>query len=216
MKTYLNKSEVELKGEYKDTHLDIVIYLSSSNLNESFVTEVSEDLKDLFITAQEEGRDIKEIVGNNLEIFCKDIINSNKSKKVKIFNIIKKLNWSLFMGAILSILFYVFNEELSLSSIVLFIFNLFIAPYIVKVPLRKLVFKYKGSSGKIMSIIIFTLLLIIPIAIINFIIIIEFVPVVNVNGIYSCLIILCIIGIIHIITKYKIKEINWKSYFWGI
>ena len=192
MKTHLNKSEIELKGEYKDTHLDIVIYLSSSNLNESFVTEVSEDLKDLFITAQEEGRDIKEIVGNNLEIFCKDIINSNKSKKVKIFNIIKKLNWSLFMGAILSILFYVFNEELSLSSIVLFIFNLFIAPYIVKVPLRKLVFKYKGNAGKIMSIIIFTLLLIIPIAIINFIIIIEFVPVVNVNGIYSCFIILCI------------------------
>ncbi len=138
MKTHLNKSEIELKGEYKDTHLDIVIYLSSSNLNESFVTEVSEDLKDLFITAQEEGRDIKEIVGNNLEIFCKDIINSNKSKKVKIFNIIKKLNWSLFMGAILSILFYLFNEELSVSSIVLFIFNLFIAPYIVKVPTEKI------------------------------------------------------------------------------
>lgn len=214
MKTHLNKSEIELKGEYKDTHLDIVIYLSSSNLNESFVTEVSEDLKDLFITAQEEGRDIKEIVGKNIEIFCKDIINSNKSKKVKIFNIIKKLNWTLSMAAIVSILFYVFNEEQSLNAIAMFIFNLFIAPYIVKVPLRKLVFKYKGNIRKIVSIIIFTLLLMIPIAIINFIIITNFV--VYTNGLYAGLIILFIIGIIHIITKYKIKEINWKSYFWGI
>ncbi|MBB6623280.1 hypothetical protein [Clostridium gasigenes] len=216
MKKNLNKSEFELKGEYKDTYLDIVIYLSGSNLNDSFVTEVSEDLKDLFITAQEEGRGIKEIVGKNIEIFCKDIINSNKSKKVRLFNIIKNLNWSLFMGAILSILFYIFNEELSLNTIVLFIFNFFIVPYIVKVPLRKLVFKYKGNIRKIVSIVIFTLLLIIPTAIINFIIIIQFVPVVNVNGLYSGVIILFIIGIIHIITKYKIKEINWKSYFWGI
>ncbi|MGV2643345.1 hypothetical protein GNF86_18190, partial [Clostridium perfringens] len=59
-----------LKGEYKDTYTSIVMYLSCSIIPNDFINEVSEDVKDLLVSAQNDEMDIKDIVGNNIESFC--------------------------------------------------------------------------------------------------------------------------------------------------
>ncbi|WLF68938.1 hypothetical protein Q6375_13280 [Clostridium septicum] len=51
-----------LKGEYKDTYTNIVMYLSSSNIPDDFTSEVSEDVKDLLENAQNDELDVKDII----------------------------------------------------------------------------------------------------------------------------------------------------------
>jgi len=54
-----------LKDGYKEAYTSIVMYLSSSGVPSDFMDEVSEDITDLLINAQNDGIDVNHIIVSN-------------------------------------------------------------------------------------------------------------------------------------------------------
>lgn len=168
-----------LKGEYKDAYTGIVMYLSVSNLPSNFISEVCVDIEDLLNSAQDDEIDVRNITGDNIEAFCKEIIKAKKFKNQIAFNIIKGLNWSLFMSAIISVLLYLFDMQMTLNLVIMFIIDSILIRFIFSRGLRKAIIKGKGSMKKIINVVIVYSLFVLVVAIINYFILISYVVVVD-------------------------------------
>lgn len=168
-----------LKGEYKDTYTGIVMYLSASNLPSDFRSEVCEDIKDLLNSAQDDGVDVRNIIGDNIEAFCKEIIKVKKFKNQIVVNIIKGINWSLFMSAMISVLFYLFDRQMTLNMIIMFIIDSILVGFIFNRGLRKAVIKGKGSIKKIINVVTIYTLFVLAGAFVNYFILTRYIIIVD-------------------------------------
>lgn len=77
-----------LKGEYKDTFLRIDVYISSSNLVVDDPSDIMDEVLDLLLSAQENNKSIEDVIGNDIEYFCNQLIESRRqtfSKKILSF-----------------------------------------------------------------------------------------------------------------------------------
>lgn len=83
----------KLKGEYKETFQKISTYVLSKNVDTDTRDTQMGELLDTFLLAQEEGRPVEKIVGNNLELFCKTFC-SQFGWRNSIVNLIDK--WKIF------------------------------------------------------------------------------------------------------------------------
>ena len=83
----------KLQGEYKETFQKISTYVLSQNVDTDTVETQMGELLDTFLLAQEEGRPVEKIVGNNLEAFCKTFCSQFGWKNM-IINLIDK--WKIF------------------------------------------------------------------------------------------------------------------------
>lgn len=198
-----------LKGEYKDTYTNIVMYLSSSNIPDDFTSEVSEDVKDLLENAQNDELDVKDIIGNNIEDFCKEIIKVKKFKNQTLFNVIKSINWAVFMSAITAFSYYLGNIQMTLNVIFMFIINSLFCLFIFKRGLRKVILKGKGIK-KIVNILFLYVLVVIVGAILNYILLTSYI--IHVDSLYTAIILLITMIGIHLIAKVfkgkKLKILN--------
>ena len=83
----------KLKGEYKETFQKINIYVVSQNVDTDTSETQMGELLDTFLLAQEEGRPVEKIVGNNLESFCKTFCSQFGWKNL-IMNLLDR--WKIF------------------------------------------------------------------------------------------------------------------------
>lgn len=188
-----------LRDEYKEAYTSIVMYLSSSGMEGSFMDEVSEDVKDLLISAQDDGIDVKSIIGNNIEEFCKEIIKSKDINSSTILNIYQSTRWAIIMSAMMSLLYYIFDMKFTLNIIFMFIVDFLFCRFIFSIGLRKVIIKNRGNTKKIIKVLLLYILFVIPGAILNFILITNFV--VEINSLYTFMILVAILLLSYIIGK---------------
>jgi len=188
-----------LRDEYKEAYTSIVMYLSSSGMEGSFMDEVSEDVKDLLISAQDDGIDVKSIIGNNIEEFCKEIIKSKDINSSTILNIYQSTRWAIIMSAMMSLLYYIFDMKFTLNIIFMFIVDFLFCRFIFSIGLRKVIIKNRGNTKKIIKVLLLYILFVIPGAILNFILITNFV--VEINSLYTFMILVAMLLLSYIIGK---------------
>ncbi|WP_346897614.1 DUF1048 domain-containing protein [Clostridium sp. UBA7503] len=188
-----------LRDEYKEAYMSIVMYLSSSGMEGSFMDEVSEDVKDLLISAQDDGIAVKSIVGNNIEEFCKEIIRSKDIKGRVLFNIFESIKWALIMSAIISLVYYLFDMNFTLNIIFMFIVDFLFCRFIFSIGLRKVIIKNRGNAKKIIMTLLLYILFIIPGAILNFILITNFA--VEINSLYTSIGLITILLLSYLTSK---------------
>lgn len=188
-----------LRDEYKEAYTSIVMYLSSSGMEGSFMDEVSEDVKDLLISAQDDGIDVKSIIGNNIEEFCKEIIKSKDINSSTLLNIYQSTRWAIIMSAMMSLLYYIFDMKFTLNIIFMFIVDFLFCRFIFSIGLRKVIIKNRGNTKKIIKVLLLYILFVIPGAILNFILITNFV--VEINSLYTFMVLVAILLLSYIIGK---------------
>lgn len=196
-----------LRDEYKEAYTSIVMYLSSSGMQSNFMDEVSEDIKDLLISAQDDGIAVKSIVGNNIEEFCKEIIKSKDIKGRILFNIFESIKWALIMSAMISLVYYLFGMNFTLNIIFMFIVDFLFCRFIFSIGLRKVIIKNSGNAKKIIMTLLLYILFIIPGAILNFILITNFA--VEINSLYTSIGLITILLLSYITNKtYRNRKIR--------
>jgi DNA-binding ferritin-like protein (Dps family) len=81
----------KLKGEYLETFKQIEFYCSTIIMDDDLREERLNELLDMFITAQESGKSVKKIIGNDIQWFCKEFCSDidTKSRIVSFFDKIK-------------------------------------------------------------------------------------------------------------------------------
>ncbi|WP_346913337.1 DUF1048 domain-containing protein [Clostridium sp.] len=188
-----------LRDEYKEAYTSIVMYLSSSGMQGSFMDEVSEDVKDLLISAQDDGIDVKSIIGNNIEEFCKEIIKSKDINSRTMLNISQSIKWALIISSMMAFVYYLFDMKFTLNIIFMFIVDFLFCRFIFSIGLRKVIIKNKGNVKKIIMMLLLYILFVISGAILNFILITNFV--VEINSLYTSMILVAILLLSYITGK---------------
>ncbi|WP_346930144.1 DUF1048 domain-containing protein [Clostridium sp.] len=188
-----------LRDEYKEAYTSIVMYLSSSGIQGSFMDEVSEDVKDLLISAQDDGIDVKSIIGNNIEEFCKEIIKLKDINSRTMLNTSQSIKWALIISSMMSLVYYLFDMKFTLNIIFMFIVDFVFCRFIFSIGLRKVIIKNKGNVKKIIMMLLLYILFVIPGAILNFILITNFV--VEINSLYTSMVLVAILLLSYITGK---------------
>lgn len=62
----------QLQGEYKEAFAQVEAYVNTQNVDEDTVEAHLGELLDTFLNAQEEGKPVEKIVGDDMESFCKN------------------------------------------------------------------------------------------------------------------------------------------------
>lgn len=200
-----------LKGEYKEAYTNILLYLSSSNIPNDFISEVSEDVKDLLVNAQNDEMNVKDIVGNNIEDFCKEIIKTKKFKNQTLLNVVKSINLASFMSAIIAFGYYLTNTQMTLNVIFMFIIDYIFCTFIFTRGLRKSLLKGKGDVKKIINVLLLYILFLIPGAVLNYLLLTSYV--INVDALYTGIVLVTIMVVIYILAKvFKYKELKTLNF----
>lgn len=196
-----------LKGEYKEVYLKILMYLSSSNAPKEFQHEVSCDIKDLFVNAQNDEMQVKSIIGDDIERFCKDIIKSKEFKNQTLFDIFDSLNFAFFMAVALGVCFWAFKSQMALNYIAMYIVDGLLFRFLLTRVLRKVMIKSKGKSKIIAATLIWYILSLIVVGILNYVLIANYI--IYVDSLYTTIFLLIAFIVISVINK-KIKN-NLRS-----
>lgn len=171
-----NKYEyrVKLEGEYLETFDKVEIYYKAKNIENDKLNDAMDELLDLFLSAQSEGRPINYIVGDDLKEFCEIYISETKSKHFG-NNILGGIfTWVIpivlatfilscieyFTGEITSI----WSSNINISSVLLGIILISILTFIFNIILKNIVFSVDKEKIKNLSLvrrIVFLFLLVI-------------------------------------------------------
>lgn len=97
----------QLKGEYKDAFAQVETYVNTQNVDEDTVEAHMGELLDTFLIAQEEGKPLEKIVGDDMESFCKNFCSEFtwENKALNIVDTWKRLAWVIFIIEGLDVLF---------------------------------------------------------------------------------------------------------------
>lgn len=112
----------QLKDEYKEVFAQVETYVSTQNVDDDTVEANMGELLDTFLNAQKDEKPVEEIVGNDIESFCKNFC-SEFGWGNKAMNIIEKwrnVAWLIFILETLDVIFILIGVLLgedSLSSL---------------------------------------------------------------------------------------------------
>lgn len=109
MATYLIEKD-NLKGEYKDIFEKVEAYSMLKNLDLETDEEMMMNLLDMLLTAQVEGKPVEKIVGNDIELFCKEYFQETSKNKLedivkRIPRIFYTISWTIFILSLLELFF---------------------------------------------------------------------------------------------------------------
>ena len=203
----------KLTGNYLIAQLDILSYLQSCNIppNNKFSIEVEDDMRDMLLSAQENGTPISDIVGNDIKNFCEDIVQNYNNKRAKSLDILRKLNFDLCFLLLIALLIQVFEGSINLSIVVTFSLTWILYKYILNFFYKRLCLKFKGLKNKIICILLIFLgsvLCLFPIELI----IIKYCDF-RLNGYYVVIVCFLLISVVLIACKKLDKNIKWYDYF---
>lgn len=103
----------KLSGEYKEVFDKTEMYVLSQNADNDTTEERLGELLDVFLSAEESGKPVEKIVGNDLEGFCRSVCSdfSLKNRLLDFADFFKVIAWVLFFSS-LSNLMYSINSLL--------------------------------------------------------------------------------------------------------
>lgn len=99
----------KLQGEYKETFEQIMTYMATQNNDINSEESQMGELLDVFLQAQEEGKPVSKIVGNDLEAFCKNF-GSQFGWESKVLHAVdrwKSAAWFIFVFSAVDLFFLV-------------------------------------------------------------------------------------------------------------
>ena len=99
-----------LKGEYKEAFSKIDLYGSMENINTDIYEDRIMNLYDMFVEAQNEGRPVEKIIGNDIEAFCKEYYK-NEEKNHIFKDLAGKIAYIMTIIFIYSLIDYVILSE---------------------------------------------------------------------------------------------------------
>lgn len=96
-----------LKGEYKDAFQKVQMYSTSNLIGEDTESELMMELLDHMLMAQEEGKPVSTIVGDDIEGFCEIFFSEYKlgNRFLDFLKSLRHLAWVMLIFAILDFLF---------------------------------------------------------------------------------------------------------------
>lgn len=153
-----------LKGEYKNTFEQIELYFNYGNDMDTSV-EIIEEVLDLLLSAQADGKDVHMIIGDDIESFCKEMEKGYKKplleKGLKFGFGLRYVLFILGVFEVFSLIFDILNNvknplnvEVEIASSYLLVAVLFFAFYIIDKISRKLIFTCRWYTKKIRNIIL--------------------------------------------------------------
>ena len=92
----------KLSGEYKEVFYKTEMYVLSQNADNDTTEERLGELLDVFLSAEESGKPVEKIVGNDLESFCRSVCSdfSLKNRLLNFADYFKVIAWVLFFSTI--------------------------------------------------------------------------------------------------------------------
>jgi DNA-binding ferritin-like protein (Dps family) len=99
-----------LKGEYKEAFSKIDLYGSMDNIDNDIYEDRIMNLYDMFVEAQNEGKPVEKIIGNDIEEFCKEYYKCEE-KNHTFKRILGKLAYIMTIIFIYSLIDYVILSE---------------------------------------------------------------------------------------------------------
>ncbi len=147
-----NKLSESLNDENDEIFTNIACYLRASSLSERECEESIQEILDMFLTAETNKESIENIIGNNPQKFCDEIVQSYSAKKFSWENILvnsKIILNSFFILWTINIIFdYIPKMVKSKSLILNFNFSL---PFVINTLLITIlsfgVFNYVGKTA---------------------------------------------------------------------
>ncbi|MGN0291289.1 MAG: DUF1048 domain-containing protein [Lachnospiraceae bacterium] len=102
----------KLQGEYFRTFDKIEVYCLT-HMDEDRQEESLTELLDIFLNAQEEGKEVEKIIGNNLESFCENFCyGQEKNVILEVVRAIKRISWIVFLFSLIEmVLRYGLGDE---------------------------------------------------------------------------------------------------------
>ncbi len=151
--------ESYLTGEYKDTFSRVRGYGAFKDISSDEMNERLEELYDILYTAQNQKKDVKKIVGNDLEKFCKDFFGDygilDRLKKIPA--LIYKACWITFIFSLISILSAVspiknlFKTTDDMAGILIGAMIIFITDFVCAIIIAPLIPKVKKIKSETWS-----------------------------------------------------------------
>ncbi|KOR26308.1 DUF1048 domain-containing protein [Clostridium sp. L74] len=147
-----NELSETLNDANQETFTNIACYLRASSLSERECEESIQEILDMFLTAETNKESIENIIGNNPQKFCDEIVQSYSAKKFSWENILVNsriiLNSFLILWTINIIFDYIPNMLKSKSLLLNFNFSL---PFVINTLLITIlsfgVFNYVGKTA---------------------------------------------------------------------
>lgn len=136
--SYSNYIE-KLTGEYKAVFSDIEIYGLTMNMDRLFFEEKMSELLDIFMSAQEEKREIKSVIGEDVAVFCQNFFDEiPKTSAVReFFDSMKAMAWWVLAIDFVYVLSGA-NEESEISSYIAVFLLSYILSSLAGIGFRKL------------------------------------------------------------------------------
>lgn len=105
MRDYYTFYVDKLTGEYRETFRGIEAYAVGISADDDTMEEKMNELLDLFLNAQEEGKPVQKLVGKNMEHFCDTYFSDItwKSRMLDFFDRIKSVAWWILVFSILDL-----------------------------------------------------------------------------------------------------------------
>lgn len=101
----------KLNAEYKPVFEQVEMYILTQNIDESTTEGRLGDLLDTFLSAQDAGKPVQKIVGNNIEQFCKTFCSDFgiKNRILRILDWLKSIAWLFVVISVIDMLWLVFD-----------------------------------------------------------------------------------------------------------
>lgn len=109
----------QLKGEYKDAFAQVETYVIAQNIDEDSREAHMGELLDAFLNAQEEGKPVEKIVGEDIENFCRNFCSEFtwENKAISFVDRWKTLAWVILIIESLDVLFIILGSLSEPNSI---------------------------------------------------------------------------------------------------
>ena len=151
----------KLKGDYRTVFDRVEMYVGTQSFDDVTKEEKLSQLLDVFLSAQEAGKPVNKIVGNNIEEFCKTFCSdgSFKNRILSLLDTFKRFAWLFAILSILDLLCAdwtasaLLGTESSVNisgSVIAILFSAVLA-FITNMVVSKIMFKYNRISMRVLK-----------------------------------------------------------------
>lgn len=153
MKDSYNNYVNKLSGEYKSVFSDIETFGWTVDIDSILFEEKMSELLDVFISAQEENREVGSIIGDDVNTFCRNFFDEipKISRVREFFDSIKRVAWCILVFDIIDILVCMGSEEESvsdISSLLFLFFGAYVLSRLLEMGVRKSIYKKDKMNYK--------------------------------------------------------------------
>lgn len=161
----------QLKGEYREAFDKVYIYTNVRNMSGETEQEMMMNLMDMMLTAQNEGKPVEKIIGNDIEKFCKSYFEGYDYKirvKEEIPQYINRIMWFAFVYGLINLIFAfgekefsLFKETIDVSGYLIGMLGGYLIILLNNVCVKPFIFKWKKISATIYDTILLVVMMVV-------------------------------------------------------